>query len=579
MRSPFQCLLLIGLLLTFSVSVHAQIGFNSGAGVKPKQDVEMYTRNGFLVQSKYIPVTTDPAASINNISCVANPPVLTALAGTLKDPNGDSPYTAGVTYDCSQTISIPYSTTNNYPLGIEFTFSQLDTELNADKVIIDGIAGKIEFSGNSLPAAFVYPSTSAVVYFKTNNNATVGQGFRLQWRALLADPGLFVPLAPTPFGYSMYFGVNDFSGAFRAGFLSVDDTQDMGGSSVALGYSNIANGFTGVALGNKNIAGGDRAVTLGSSNTTTVGGVAIGTENTVVGEGNAAMGFRNSLRSGSGSIALGVSNTLVASSGGGISTGVALGNGNYIAGGGMTMGYSNTTTTGNNVAIGQSSRANGLYGATALGYLASASHIGSLVIGDGTPVNNDAAVLAGTGSTANAQFTARFRGGARFITDFNVNTGGSLVGVQLTAGGNAWSAISDSTKKERFLPLNYTDLLTKIRTLRLGTWNYKGQRSERHYGPMAQDFFARFGRDALGVIGCDTLLNSHDFTAVTLSGVQALALENEQLKARITQLELQARQTDRDRLHTATRLEALERYILIRPAPRTAALTRRKRTR
>lgn len=87
---------------------------------------------------------------------------------------------------------------------------------------------------------------------------------------------------------------------------------------------------------------------------------------------------------------------------------------------------------------------------------------------------------------------------------------------------------------------------------------------------MAQDFFARFGHDALGVIGSDTLLNSHDFTAITLSGVQALALENEQLKARISQLE-------RERSQTILRLDALERRVFVQPAPRTTLANRRKR--
>ena len=38
-------------------------------------------------------------------------------------------------------------------------------------------------------------------------------------------------------------------------------------------------------------------------------------------------------------------------------------------------------------------------------------------------------------------------------------------------------------------------MLIKIRGLSLTSWNYLGQDSKqfRHYGPMAQDFFAAFG--------------------------------------------------------------------------------------
>jgi hypothetical protein len=228
--------------------------------------------------------------------------------------------------------------------------------------------------------------------------------------------------------------------------------------------------------------------------------------------------------------------------------------------GSANLGYKNIASGFNAVAMGSYCRATGQNSMALGGYVSTNGFSGAFILGDYNPFLN-------TKSTAADQFTARFGGGYRFFSDYNAS-----LGVQLNPGATAWSTLSDSAKKERFLPLNHADLLTKLRTLRLGTWNYKGQRTERHYGPMAQDFYARFGHDALGVIGCDTLLNSHDFTAVTLSGVQALALENEQLKARVAQLE-------RERSQTVSRLDALERAVLIRPAPRATAITRLKQTR
>ena len=44
---------------------------------------------------------------------------------------------------------------------------------------------------------------------------------------------------------------------------------------------------------------------------------------------------------------------------------------------------------------------------------------------------------------------------------------------------------------------------------------------------MAQDFYATFGHDRLGQVGCDTLIYSHDFAEV-----QALIRENKALKGR-----------------------------------------------
>jgi len=74
--------------------------------------------------------------------------------------------------------------------------------------------------------------------------------------------------------------------------------------------------------------------------------------------------------------------------------------------------------------------------------------------------------------------------------------------------------------------------------MRLGSWNYKGQnvKQYRHYGPMAQDFFAAFGRDELGVIGEDKSINQADFDGVNLIAIQALIKEVEALKAEFTNL-------------------------------------------
>nr|WP_157618284.1 hypothetical protein [Spirosoma spitsbergense] len=97
--------------------------------------------------------------------------------------------------------------------------------------------------------------------------------------------------------------------------------------------------------------------------------------------------------------------------------------------------------------------------------------------------------------------------------------------------------------------------------MKLTTWNYKGQHLIRHYGPMAQDFYAAFGQDDLGQVGCDTLIYSHDFAGVTFAGVQALIGENERLKTRLAALEKEKQQTEDQLNKMATyesRLEALE---------------------
>jgi len=72
-------------------------------------------------------------------------------------------------------------------------------------------------------------------------------------------------------------------------------------------------------------------------------------------------------------------------------------------------------------------------------------------------------------------------------------------------GQVAFTASSDKTKKENFQPVDGEEVLGKIRGFELTSWNFIGHdpKEFRHYGPMAQDFFAAFGNDGIGQIGTD----------------------------------------------------------------------------
>jgi hypothetical protein len=61
----------------------------------------------------------------------------------------------------------------------------------------------------------------------------------------------------------------------------------------------------------------------------------------------------------------------------------------------------------------------------------------------------------------------------------------------------AFTASSDKTKKENFKPVNGEAVLGKIRGFELSSWNFIGHdpKEFRHYGLMAQDFFAAFVSD------------------------------------------------------------------------------------
>lgn len=112
--------------------------------------------------------------------------------------------------------------------------------------------------------------------------------------------------------------------------------------------------------------------------------------------------------------------------------------------------------------------------------------------------------------------TMRFDNGYRLFTN-----SATTVGVILAGGGNAWSTISDVHKKENFEAVDEEIFLQKISAIPLTTWNYKGQEPSRnrHYGPMAQDFYAAFGKDEYGTIGNDTTINQADFDGINFIGV------------------------------------------------------------
>ena len=114
--------------------------------------------------------------------------------------------------------------------------------------------------------------------------------------------------------------------------------------------------------------------------------------------------------------------------------------------------------------------------------------------------------------------------------------------VTVIEGEVAFTFTSDKHKKENFLPVDGEQVLDKLRSLEIPSWNYVGQDPEkfRHYGPMAQDFYQAFGEDEIGAVGTPTTLNTGDLTGILMIAVQALerrSAENARLKERLAELE------------------------------------------
>jgi hypothetical protein len=171
------------------------------------------------------------------------------------------------------------------------------------------------------------------------------------------------------------------------------------------------------------------------------------------------------------------------------------------------------TASGQNAMIpgGKSNRAEGS-SSFAGGYYAKAEHNGSFVWSDRD--------LYGWGlsSIADNEFAVRCKGGARFVTKVDAS-GNPTVWAELDPTTGTWSPPpSDRNFKANLTPADGRDVLERLVSIPIETWNYKTQDpSIRHIGPMAQDFYAAFG---LGKDG--KRISTVDADGVALAAIQGM---------------------------------------------------------
>jgi len=257
---------------------------------------------------------------------------------------------------------------------------------------------------------------------------------------------------------------------------------------------------------------------------------------------------------GSYSVAMG--NGTIASGNTAISLGTyTLASGNYST----AIGYNARATGNNSTAIGVAAASG--YGSTALGfgttasgyistalgaYVSTSTNDGSFIIGDISP--NTTGIVLNT--SALNQMMMRFAGGYMLYSNAATTTG-----VSLAAGGGSWASISDRRKKENFTMLDKEDMLTKVCAMPVTRWNYKSQpTTQKHVGPMAQDFYAAFGLDG---VGCDTTINTVDIDGVNMIAIQALAEKNEQLMKEVDALKDKLSQQDKNFAVLQDKIEAM----------------------
>ncbi len=363
-------------------------------------------------------------------------------------------------------------------------------------------------------------------------------------------------------------------------FASGAGTLAGANNSTAMGYMTSATGVASTALGYGSIASGGGAVAMGGNTIASNGyATAMGTNTTASGQYSTAMGSL-STASAESATAMGASSTAsaYASIAGGYNaladgqTSVSLGYNTRSQGIYSTSlgGYAEATG-GQSTAMGWHTTASGNY-SSASGYYTTASGDFSTACGSAVTTNSKSgAYIIGdasgstttpTTSSANNEFTMRFAGGYRLFTN---NT--ASVGLSVAAGGNSWATISDVRKKENFSPVDGEAFLKKIAKFNLTSWNYKGQdpKQFRHYGPMAQDFYAAFGKDTYGTVGNDTTINQADMEGVSFVAIQALIKRTEELQKENDALKAKLEKSESSKLEMkielTARLEAIEAEI------------------
>jgi hypothetical protein len=223
-----------------------------------------------------------------------------------------------------------------------------------------------------------------------------------------------------------------------------------------------------------------------------------GVENTFIGKSAGNLTMIGNANTASGYAALSNNNT-----------------GNYNTASGRGALASNTTGT-TNTATGFSALATNTMGHanTATGSYALVSNTVGI---SNTAIGAGADVLGGNLSNATAI-------GAGAVVDASNKVRVGNAGVTVIEGQVGFTSSSDRKKKENLRPVAGEEVLRKVGELSLTSWNFIGHdpKQFRHYGPMAQDFFAAFGHDGIGTIGTETTITSTDMDGILMIAAQAL---------------------------------------------------------
>jgi hypothetical protein len=466
---------IVGLLVFALSNLTIASAQNIGVGIT-EPSTKLQVAGNFLVQTPTIASNQPPTAGQTFIIVNNSTNGISGLDSIFRiyDPGGPGgDYSANITGHSNIN-------TNFESIGIELNIENIALGAG-DSLIIREInlpSSEVLLAvGNNYqtPGKWIFSTRQLYITFKSNSDGVNGAGFSLLFKRLFQAP-VSAPEKDGLLSKSLHF--DGQAGSLRVG---KNNNLPRGQYSITAGDDNMASGVASVAMGMRNKSRNVATLALGHGNdASSNSAICIGYYN--IASSNYSMAF------GQSCIADGWS--------------------------AIAMGYEATSTGILSTAIGNNAVASGDY-STAIGnYCSTNNLVGSLVIGD----NSTTTVV--NAATPNS-FRARFAGGYRFFTSAAISNAESC---QLAAGSNAWSTTSDIRLKENFAAIDGEDFLKKIARLKLVSWNYKNQDPSkfRHYGPMAQDFYAAFGKDKYGTIGNDTTINQADFDGVNMIAIQAL---------------------------------------------------------
>jgi len=301
---------------------------------------------------------------------------------------------------------------------------------------------------------------------------------------------------------------NDVGAQNTADGYQALDQNTSGASNTASGYEALFYNTTGT----ENTAYGAYALDGNGSYITGSDNTACGAEalwNNSSGYDNTATGYQ----------ALYSNNTGDDNTAGGYYSLHANTTGTYNTALGQRAGVANTTGTYNTfIGNAASASANNLTNASAIGN-------GAIVCASNTMMFGNADVTQwGFGVCPAAGHAIEVGTGA-----------GNGNGAFLTQGG-AWTSTSSKNRKERFQTLSGSEILSKILTLDVLGWYYKGT-NEYHIGPFGEDFYSAFGTGNQDYpLESAKSISSIDPAGIALIGVKELKKENNESRSEITSL-------------------------------------------